>query len=268
MRFLRGCIFFLAFGVPVAGRAATPGVEQIVSRAERQVLRFLDTFSNVRCTEKVDQEKLGKNNKVEYEERSAFDYMVIADTSGGDLTLEESRRKEGGKPQSGNRPLLVTNGFATLLLIFHPQYQSGFEFSFAGEDVWFGRPVTKLAFRHVRGMRTPTVLLLRGREYPLELMGTVWIDNPTGTVERMEAELQSDMQDIGLRKLHTEVTYAPVRFHGLAEESWLPSEATVEVETARQHWRNLHRFTEYQRFSVDTQHRDNVPVAQKGGGAQ
>jgi hypothetical protein len=32
----------------------------------------------------------------------------------------------------------------------------------------------------------------------------------------------------------------------------MPNEASIEVETKRQHWRNTHRFTDYKRFSVDT----------------
>jgi hypothetical protein len=28
--------------------------------------------------------------------------------------------------------------------------------------------------------------------------------------------------------------------------------ATIDVETPKQHWRNIHRFTEYKRFSVST----------------
>ena len=40
---------------------------------------------------------------------------------------------------------------------------------------------------------------------------------------------------------------------------WFPTEAVVEVETPKQHWRNTHRFLTYKQFSVATEEH----VAQK-----
>jgi hypothetical protein len=192
-----------------------------------------------------------------------FDYLLIAQSTDGDLSLDESRLEEQSAKHRKNVSLLVTNGFATMLLVFHPYYESGFEFSPPESVVLNGRTVSKVQFRHVKGTRTPTALMLRGREYPLEMKGTAWIDNQTGTVVRMESELENSMEDIGLRRLHSEVTYSPVQFRGISGSTWLPSEATIEVETPRQHWRNIHRFTNYQRFDVDTQSQDKVPESLK-----
>ena len=61
------------------------------------------------------------------------------------------------------------------------------------------------------------------------------------------------MEDVGIKTLRTDVNYAPVPFRELRESYWFPSRASVEVETARQHWRNIHEFTDYQHFSVSTE---------------
>ncbi|MGB9105823.1 MAG: hypothetical protein WCC59_13765, partial [Terriglobales bacterium] len=61
------------------------------------------------------------------------------------------------------------------------------------------------------------------------------------------------MDDIGLRVLRTDVEYAPVTLRGVDASLRLPSVATVEVETARQHWRNIHRFSGYQHFDVSVE---------------
>jgi len=58
---------------------------------------------------------------------------------------------------------------------------------------------------------------------------------------------------VGLKTLHSEVDYAPVPFRDLKESYWFPARASVEVGTPRQHWRNTHVFTDYQRFSVSTE---------------
>jgi hypothetical protein len=61
------------------------------------------------------------------------------------------------------------------------------------------------------------------------------------------------MQDVGLRSLSTDVEYAPVRLPGWKQAYRFPSQATIEVASLRQHWRNVHRFTDYKRFLVGTE---------------
>ena len=244
----------LLFLLPAKQAAAASG--QLLSRAGEQVARFLDQFSDLKCTEDVTQAKLGKNRSkqsIEYREQQTFDYLLLAHGSGDDLVIQESRLQQRSSGRKASVPLLVTNGFATLSLIFHPSYQSAFEFSPSENDTLNGRKLAKIRFRHLRGRRTPTVLVLRGREYPLELKGTAWIDPATATIVRLQAELQEDMSDIGLRTLRSEVEYAPVHFRSASPaDIWLPSVATIELETPKQHWRNIHRFTNYQQFSVST----------------
>jgi hypothetical protein len=235
--------------------AATIEAQQatdVLALAQRNVSQFLDLFSEVKCTELVSQEKLTPKGKTEYQEQSRFDYLVIADSSDAELSLQESRLEEKGPDHKKNVSLLVTNGFATLQLVFHPYYRESFDFSGTEEANMNGQWLAKIRFRHVTGKRTPSVLILRGREYPLEMMGTAWIDPKSGNIVRIEADLQDEMSDIGLKMLHSDVLYAPVRFHDVGAASWLPQKAVIEVETAKQHWRNTHEFSSYQHFGVDT----------------
>lgn len=234
-----------------------PTSAELVDRASTNVAKFLDQFSQVRCTESVVQEKIGRNGKIEQHGQSAFDYLVIMSNSGGELSLQESRlaMKDSARKTPGPAPLLVTNGFATLFLIFHPSYVHSFTFADEGVDVLEGATLRKLSFRAVRGMRSPAVLALRGREFPLALAGTVWLDAQTGAIHRIRASLAESLQDIGLTALASDTLYAQV---GLKDyrESYFPVTATIEVETPRQHWRNTHRFASYQEFAVSA---DELP---------
>jgi hypothetical protein len=262
---MKGLAIVLLFtlAAPSTALAVDNSTQAVITRVEANVTKFLDLFSEVKCTELVEQTKLNAKGKVEHEERGRFDYLLMSQTSGGDLSLEESRLQEQATPHKKNVPLLVTNGFATLVLVFHPYYQGGFEFSTLEPDLLNGHSVVKIRFRHVKGMRTPTVLMLRGREYPLDMMGTAWINPDSGVIERIQAELLSNMEDIGLRRLSADVIYAPPSFPGMGDMPWLASLATIEVETPKQHWRNVHRFTNYKHFAVDTQHSDNIPGSLK-----
>jgi len=229
-------------------------LQGLVQRAGEQTARFLEQFSEVKCSEQVTQEKLDVKGKIEARQESTFDYLAILTSVGGNLSLSESRLAvKQGKKVDKNVPLLVSNGFATLFLVFHPYYQGSFQFSALAGDTIAGRRFARVAFRHISGTRSPMAMVLRGREYPLDLAGTAWIDPATGDIARMTAGLENGLPDLGLQELQTEVEFAPVSFRDVAETSWFPVVATIDVETPKQHWRNIHRFTDYQRFSVSTE---------------
>jgi hypothetical protein len=237
----------------LAAPAADTVPSDILARTRNQVANFLKVFSEVRCTEVVSQAKLTKRGKVEHQEKSTFDYLVIAQEAGSDLSLLESRLQQHGAATKKNVPLLVTNGFATLLLVFHPSYEDSFQFSQPEPDSLNGQPVVKIGFRHIQNKPSTMELVLRGREYPVDLAGNAWVDPASGSIVRIEAGLAQSMDDIGLRVLRTDVQYAPVSLRGVDSALRLPSMATVEVETARQHWRNEHRFSGYQHFDVSVE---------------
>jgi len=226
----------------------------LLRRTADQTQMFLDQFSDVKCIEQVRQEKLGKQDKVELKEESTYDYLVILTNAGGELNLSESRIPvHEPKRDRRNTPMLLSNGFATLFLIFHPYYSSAFKFTLAGEEAIGGRNLEKVHFEHIVGTKSPAALALRGREYPLELSGIAWIDAETGSIARIQAGIADSLVDVGLKSLNSEIDFAPVLFADSKTAYWFPTQAVVEVETPRQHWRNLHQFTAYKKFSVTTE---------------
>ena len=259
---LRNALFAVSLifvsGLCFAGTtSASPDAQRLndlLSRTANQTAGFLDQFSDVKCTEEVRQEKLGKDDKVELKEDSTYDYLVILTNAGGELNLSESRIPvREAKRDRKNSPMLLSNGFATLFLVFHPYYAEAFKFTLAGEETVGGRVLEKVAFEHIPGMKSPAALALRGREYPLELAGTAWIDPQSGSITKIEAGIADTLQDVGLKALSSEIDFAPLAFPDSKDVYWFPTQARVEVETPRQHWRNLHQFTAYKKFSVSTE---------------
>lgn len=255
-----GVITFLAVLAGVSSAAVESGAPEaqrlnsLLERTAGQTSVFLDQFSDVKCTEQVRQEKLGKDNKIELKEDSTYDYLVILTNTGGELNLSESRIPvHEAKKDRKNTSMLLSNGFATLFLVFHPIYAAAFKFTLAGQDVIGGHTVEKITFQHVPGMKSPAALALRGREYPLELTGTAWIDSESGSIVKIEAGVADTLQDVGLKALSSEIDFSPLTFADSKQAYWFPTQARVEVETARQHWRNLHQFTGYKKFSVSTE---------------
>ncbi len=238
--------------------AATPTpLPDLLDRVGRQVEKFWGYFPGVTCTEVLTQSKLDEKGKVLFEQRTAYDYLTLLQSTGDQIAVEESRMEKSRKASKGKAPLLVTNGFSILTLIFHPIYQSSYEFT-SLQDAEGG--LLRVAFRHhtARG-RSPSVLLLRGREYPLEWSGVAWIDPSSGAVVRVQAGLGTSMEELGLRHLSSDVTYSATRFAGASSTYWLPVSAVIEATTAHQHWRNTHLFTGYRRFNVETEVRTTTP---------
>jgi len=239
--------------------AAAPGVEPtadslnaLLDRTGKRVEEFWDHFSAVSCTETVQQVKLGAGGNVLAQRTTSFDYLVILQLAGDDLTVEESRQVQGQPKKEKNKPLLTTSGFSILLLIFHPIFQNSYEYTMASVEETGGRKLQQVHFEHVHGRRSPSTLQLRGRDYPLEWQGSAWIDPRTGYIDRISAELKSSMDDVGLKKLSSEVQYTPVHFSTEKQTAWLPDVAVIEAATEHQHWRNTHMFSQYRRFSVTT----------------
>jgi hypothetical protein len=251
------CLMVLAMVWVCAGAAAASGddMQNLLAHTSQQVSALVDQFSEVKCTERVIQEKFKRDGKTEFKEESSYDYLVILTNTGGELSLDESRLPVhvAHPDKKKNTSLLVSNGFATLFLVFHPYYANSFEFTDLGAEDLNGHTLEKIQFQHVRNMRSPAALALRGREFPLELSGTAWIDPLTGNLAKIAAGVTQGLEDIGMKSFRSELSFAPVSFRDVKEAYWFPMTATVEVETPRQHWRNTHRFTDYKRFSVSTE---------------
>jgi hypothetical protein len=218
--------------------------------ARKSVEKFFEQSTNVVCTETVSQLTIGKNGKPEYREESKYIYQLQASTSTGSLKLVESRETRKAAFRDAARTLLITNGFTNMLLIVHPDYETSYLFERAGEESVDGRFLVKISFKPVPGGSSPAAMQLRAQNYPLPLSGTLWIDPQNGAVTKFIAAVDSSLADLGLQGMRSEIHYATVQFHDPEESYWMPVSATIDVETPRQHWRNVHRFTAYKRFTA------------------
>jgi hypothetical protein len=234
-------------GADANADANVPAMEPLV-HARKGVGHFFEQSANVVCAESITQIIIGKNGKPAYREESKYDYQLQASSAGGALKLQESRDVRKQAFRDASRTLLLTKGFASLLLIVHPQYESSYEFEPAGEENDGAVTVAKFNFKPVPGASSPAALQLRGKNYPLPLSGTIWIDKATGAITHLTAAVDSSLSDLGLQGMKSDIRYALVQFHDPDEAYWMPVSATIDVETPLQHWRNVHRFTGYKRF--------------------
>jgi hypothetical protein len=230
-------------------------------RARNQIDRFFEQTSNVVCNEDIAQTLVGKNDKPIYREESKFEYQLLASARTGSLKLNETREPRKVAFRDPTKTLLITNGFASMLLVLHPTYEPSFVFEPVSEEIIDGRTLVKIHFKPIAGTSSPAAIQLRSRNYPLPLTGEVWIDTQSGAVVKLISHLESSLDDIGLHDIRSEIHYAIVQFRDPQESYWMPSSAVIDVETPKQHWRNVHRFTDYRRFraTIQVQMGDDKP---------
>ena len=235
---------------PTAQPAATADSAAMESllRARKAVEKFFEQSSNVVCAESITQTTLGKNGKPSYREESKYDYQLEATSASGSLKLNESREARKLPFRDPARTLLVTNGFASLLLIVHPNYETSYQFEPAGEETVDGMTLEQIHFKPIPGASSPAAMQLRGKTYSLPLSGSIWIDKQSGGITRLTAAVDSSLADLGLQGMRSDIHYALVQFNDPEEAYWMPVSATIDFETPLQHWRNVHRFTGYRRF--------------------
>jgi len=222
-------------------------------RARKLIDTFFEQTANVVCTENVSQTIVGKNNKPMYREESVFEYQMQSNTRSGSLRLTESRDSLKSAFRDPNKTLLITNGFASMLLVLHENYEASYTFEPIAEETLDGRAILKVHFRPVPGASSPAAVQLSGRNYPLPLTGDIWIAEQSAAVVKLVSSLDPSLDDVGLRELRSEIHYAIVQFHAPEESYWMPASAVIDVETPKQHWRNVHRFTDYRRFRATIQ---------------
>ena len=232
----------------------------LVARANAAIMHsrtlidsYFDQTSNVVCMEDVAQAVVGKNNKPMYREESAFEYQMQSSSRNGSLRLTETRESKKVAFRNPNTTLLITNGFASMLLVLHQNYEPSYVFEPVAEETIEGRTLAKVHFKPVPGASSPAAIQLRGRNYPLQLKGDIWIDEESGAVVKLISALDGGLADLGLRDLRSEIHYSIVQFHDPDEAYWMPASAVIDVETPKQHWRNVHRFTDYRRFRATIQ---------------
>jgi hypothetical protein len=216
--------------------------------ARRNVGNYFAEAANMVCTESVTQAMLGKNDKPFYHEDSAYDYQLRASTDNGTLKLVESRETRKPPFHDAARTLLITNGFTSMLLIAHSDYEDSYTFESDGEETADGVTLSRIRFKPIPGASSPAAMQLRGQSYPIPLSGTLWIDSKTGAVTKLIASVDSSMSDLGLQGMRSEIHYGLMQFHDPEEAYWMPISATIDVQTPRQHWRNVHRFGSCKRF--------------------
>jgi hypothetical protein len=248
---LLGAFLLMSLAISPNVKSQNPGGEQpLIAATQARVEQFVQEYSEMRYEENVVQQKLKNSGGVEYKRETVFDSIFRARFEDGQLRIDEQQLIQHLPTHVDNRPLLSTSGFSALAMIFHPFYDASFRFTPAGDESLQGKMLTRVHFEHIEGRPSPILYQMVGAEKPLEVTGEAWIEPASGEIFRIEVTANSAASDMGVKTIRAELTYAPVSIQDEKQPQWLPVTATIDLETPRQHWRNIHRFSDYRKYRV------------------
>jgi tetratricopeptide (TPR) repeat protein len=227
----------------------------ILTKTGEDVQAFFQNFPNTVSEEQVREERLGKKGETKDSLDEKFNYLLLAKPEKWGLGLEEFRTDEhGGRTGSKglNSGLMLTSGFASASLVFHPSYQSGATFRLLGKQTQSGHQCYAVAFAQNPAKAQMVERFNVDKESVLVLFqGIVWIDASTYKIVRLRSDLLAPQPRIRLQRQTTEITYLPVQFKQIAEATWLPSEVAVTVEWKGRTFRNSHTYSQFKLFNTE-----------------
>jgi len=251
----------LAGLVPAASQQELAAILQKTGESVELMFR---SFPNTVSVEQIRQERRGKDGKVKNSSDQSFQYLLLARPERWGLGLEEYRtnaRGERGAPVGLKDGFMLTAGFASAPLLFHPAYQSGSSLRYLGRQVLDGRDTHVVAF----AQRAETAKMIErfnteDASVLVLLQGVAWIDAATYRIIRMRTDLLKPPPRVRLERQTTEIRFQQVPFREIATALWLPQEVAVTVDWKGKTFRNAHRYSDFKLFNVATEERRKTTV--------
>ena len=238
------------------GQAGQTDLTAILEKAGENVRYFFNGFQNTVSTEQIHQERLTKDGKIRDSLNQKFQYLLLTRPEAWGLGLQEFRTDLKGNqtaPTGLDSGLMLTSGFASASLLFHPAYQSGATFRYLGLGSVKGRECYVVAFaQKPEKAQMVERFNSNGGSVLVLFQGLAWIDKENYRITRLRTDLLKPQSQIRLLRQTTEITYDPVEFKQAGQVAWLPSEVAVTVQWSGRTFRNVHTYSDFKLFNTET----------------
>lgn len=236
---------------PVASGVTCP-YQEIMDKAGQSAKQFVDDVAQISAIEDLLHERLDGSGNPMTKELRKFDYVAsISEPKPGILSVDEYRSQRYGVADLPDQ--ILTNGFPSLALIFHPDMRDNYDFRCEGLGQLHGQATWLLHFqqREDRPHRLQEYKV-GNRLYAVSMKGRAWVGADKFEIVRIETELVHPMPNVQLLAEHQITEYGPVAFPKKNVELWLPKSAEVYLELGKHYYYRRHSFDHYMLFSVDS----------------
>ncbi len=238
-------------------------LDSILSAVGKTVAEFFRNFPNTSSLEQIHQEKLRRKQKVAATLDQKFRYLCFTPANAWGPGFNEYRVDSSGAqvfPQGLQDGFMLTSGFASASLFFHPTYQSQSAFRYLGRQKVNGRDTYVIAFAQQPGKaRFCGSFKIGDTDRTTFSQGLAWVDSESYEITRLRTDLLVPLSEVNLERETTEIDFWPVPFEVIGKQLSLPRHVTVTVDWNGRHLRNEHRYSEYKLFHVEATEKPGKP---------
>jgi tetratricopeptide (TPR) repeat protein len=240
------------------------GLEEFLKQVGTGVEETFRDLSNTVASEVIRQTQLDRSGKARTARSLECNYIFVHRTINGHIQADEYRGNKEGQPLSPGKTeggFMVTSGFVSSLMIFHPEFQPQTTYRFLGSQSLAGQSTYVIAFAQKPDSPSPMgrFVLTLGNVTALYLQGIAWISSEH-RVLRLRTDLLHPVDKISLSHETSEIDYRPYHFLSSPVTFFLPNRVIVNVEWGRKRLRNEHLFSKFQLFGVEV-HEDSATSA-------
>ena len=224
---------------------------QVIDMSGQRVKELVDSITQFAATEEMVHEQLDPVGKPITKETRKFNYVAsITEATPGLLAVDEYRDLRYGISDLPDR--IVTSGFMSLALIFHPDMRENFQITCEGLGEWHGQATWLMYFRQRKDKPNRFAEFTVGSDsYPINMKGRAWITADTFQIVRIESELMDRVPLLAVQ--HQIAEYGPVHFQRKNIDLWLPQSVDLYFELNRRRYYRRHSFDHFMLFAIDSQ---------------
>ena len=236
--------------VLAAGQDELPFIlEKVGANVESFVRNFPDTAS----TEEI---QYGGPDSEDISTAFRFRYLALTDQGAPIAGLHEFRQDSEGHDVDAQsmmkRSTIVTSGFVSMPLLFHPQYRTGSDFRLLGRQTLERQETEVIGF----AQRTANTLSIHmnpsGHWTTYPIQGVAWVNATTGQILRVKTWLMTGSGKANAATVTTTVDFSEVHFKHNSRAFWLPRDVVVEIVWRGTQYTNHHHYSDYKLFSIET----------------
>jgi len=238
-------------------------LKDILAAVGKNVSDLFTGLPNICSVEKVHEERLDRNGKTSTAHEYKYRYLALAPDHPWGPSIDEYRADWQGKesPQMGlSDDAMLTEGFVSAPLVFHPAYQSGSSFRLLGRQKVKGRSAFVIAYAQEPAKTSLSGSFTYGNiTRTTYTQGLAWIDAENYQITRITSDLLTPLPQVRLDKETTDIKFNAVQFKQATQRFWLPEAVTVTLDWNGRVYRNNHAYSEFLVSNVEATQKIGKP---------
>jgi Tfp pilus assembly protein PilF len=238
-------------------------LSSILDGVGARILEMINNFPNTSSREAIHQEKLARKGGVSGTQNQEFRYLCLVPRETWGPGFIEYRADFDGNPalpKGLSEGFMLTSGFASAGLIFHPAYRSESTFRYLGRQKINGQNTFAVAFAQIPGKSHLFGSFQKGLTSETTFsQGLAWINPDTYQIIRLHTDLLAPLPELRLEKETLNVDFNEVRFNHPKQALWLPEQVTVTLDWNGRELRNTHEYSDFKIFNVEASEKIGKP---------